>query len=55
MPLIIITGGPCSGKSTRAKDLLEYFQTKSLPVQIISDNQLDRNAVYAGFSYYSIR
>jgi tRNA uridine 5-carbamoylmethylation protein Kti12 len=49
MPLIVISGGPCSGKSTRAQALYEYFQTKSMPVQIITDNQLDRNAVYAGF------
>lgn len=48
MPLIIITGGPCSGKSTRAQALYEYFQTKSMPVQIITDNNLDRNSVYAG-------
>lgn len=48
MPLIIITGGPCSGKSTRAQALYEYFKTKSMPVQIITDNNLDRNTVYAG-------
>jgi len=49
MPLIVISGGPCSGKSTRAQALYEYFTTKSMPVQIITDNNLDRNAVYAGF------
>ena len=49
MPLIVISGGPCSGKSTRAQALYEYFKTKSMPVQIITDNNLDRNAVYAGF------
>ncbi len=49
MPLIIISGGPCSGKSTRAQVLYEYFKTKSMPVQIITDNNLDRNSVYAGF------
>ncbi|CAF4086917.1 unnamed protein product [Adineta steineri] len=47
MPLIVISGGPCSGKSTRAQPLYEYFKTKSMPVQIITDNNLDRNAVYA--------
>jgi tRNA uridine 5-carbamoylmethylation protein Kti12 len=49
MPLIVISGGPCSGKSTRAQGLYEYFQKKSMPVQMITDNHLDRNAVYAGF------
>jgi tRNA uridine 5-carbamoylmethylation protein Kti12 len=48
MPLIVISGGPCSGKSTRAQALYEYFKTKTMPVQIITDNNLDRNAVYAG-------
>jgi len=47
MPLIVISGGPCFGKSTRAQALYEYFKTKSMPVQIITDNNLDRNAVYA--------
>ncbi|CAF4385946.1 unnamed protein product, partial [Adineta steineri] len=47
MPLIVISGGPCSGKSTRAQSLYDYFKTKSMPVQIITDNNLDRNAVYA--------
>ena len=51
MPLIVISGGPCSGKSTRAQALYEYFQTKSMPVQMITDNHLDRNAVYAGFLF----
>ncbi|CAF1604551.1 unnamed protein product [Rotaria sp. Silwood1] len=46
MPLIVITGGPCSGKSTRAQALYDYFKTKSMPVQIITDNNLDRNTVY---------
>jgi protein KTI12 len=48
MPLIILSGGPCSGKSTRAQQLHDYFQTKSMPVHIITDNRLDANAVYAG-------
>lgn len=52
MPLIVITGGPCSGKSTRAQTLLDYFKTKSMPVQIITDNNLDRNTVYTGI-YFS--
>ncbi|CAF1197096.1 unnamed protein product [Rotaria sordida] len=46
MPLIVITGGPSSGKSTRAQALYDYFKTKSMPVQIITDNNLDRNTVY---------
>ncbi|CAF1438240.1 unnamed protein product [Rotaria magnacalcarata] len=46
MPLLVITGGPCSGKSTRAQALYDYFKEKSMPVQIITDNNLDRNTVY---------
>ena len=52
MPLIIISGGPCSGKSTRAQGLYEYFKTKAMPVHIITDNNLDRNTVYAGTYEY---
>lgn len=54
MPLIVISGGPCSGKSTRAQALYEYFQTKSMPVQMITDNHFDRNRVYTGFFYGEI-
>ena len=50
MPLIVISGGPCSGKSTRAQVLYDYFQSKSMPVHLITDNQLEKNTVYAGSS-----
>lgn len=55
MPLIIITGTPCSGKTTRANELKEFFETKKgKKVEIISEEEaitkanFDKNAFYAG-------
>lgn len=38
MPLIIISGFPSSGKTTRAKQLQEFFTTKGKQVKLISEN-----------------
>lgn len=50
-----MTGIPCSGKTTRAKELKEYFETKKeKKVQIISEAEaiskatFDKNTFYAG-------
>lgn len=49
MPLVLMCGFPCSGKSSRARQLKEFFEkggTKS--VQIVSgDDGLHRNSVFA--------
>lgn len=55
MPLIIITGVPCSGKTTRTSELKEYFENKAgKNVEVISEVDVlmkagyDRNTFYAG-------
>ncbi|XP_003702806.1 protein KTI12 homolog [Megachile rotundata] len=54
MPLIIITGIPCSGKTTRSIELKEYFENKvGKKVEVIheldfvSKAGFDRNSFYA--------
>lgn len=39
MPLIVITGLPASGKSTRAKQLYDYFLGRNKTALIISENE----------------
>lgn len=51
MPLIVICGYPCSGKTRRAEELKVYFeQNCDKKVYIVGDGALDvdRNTVYAG-------
>ena len=54
MPLIIITGIPCSGKTTRTSELKEYFINKGKNVEVINEIDIvtkrgfDRNKFYAG-------
>lgn len=55
MPLIIVTGVPCSGKSTRTTELKEYFEKEyGKKVEIISEIQTivkagyNKNIFYAG-------
>lgn len=51
MPLIIICGFPCSGKSRRAQELRDYFiKNTDKQVCIIGDeiHGIDKNSVYAG-------
>ncbi|XP_076679992.1 protein KTI12 homolog isoform X2 [Andrena cerasifolii] len=54
MPLIIMTGIPCSGKTTRTYELKEYFENKAEKnVEVISEVDVltkagyDRNTFYA--------
>lgn len=58
MPLIIVTGGPCSGKTTRSLELKKYFENRlknsGQNIEIISEYDAiikagyDKNAFYAG-------
>lgn len=51
MPLIVICGFPCSGKSRRARELKDYFvENTDKQVDIIGDEMqsIDKNLVYAG-------
>ncbi|CAK6951049.1 protein KTI12 homolog [Scomber scombrus] len=50
MPLIVMCGYPCSGKTRRAEELKGYFEQKSLrQVHIVGDEALgvEKNSVYA--------
>ncbi|XP_022072165.2 protein KTI12 homolog [Acanthochromis polyacanthus] len=50
MPLIVMCGYPCSGKTTRAEELKGYFEESSQrKVHIVGDKGLDveKNSVYA--------
>ncbi|XP_060778968.1 protein KTI12 homolog [Neoarius graeffei] len=50
MPLIVICGFPCSGKSRRARELKDYFvENTDKQVDIIGDEMqsIDKNSVYA--------
>ncbi|RVE71870.1 hypothetical protein OJAV_G00055920 [Oryzias javanicus] len=50
MPLVVICGYPCSGKTKRAEELKEYFHRNTeRKVYIVGDGALgvDRNSVYA--------
>ncbi|XP_053319231.1 protein KTI12 homolog [Spea bombifrons] len=49
MPLVVLCGFPCSGKSRRAGELLEHLEKMGRKVCIVGDHALglDRNAVYA--------
>lgn len=51
MPLIVMCGYPCSGKTRRAEELKVYFEQKcGRKVYIVGDRALDveKNTVYAG-------
>ncbi|XP_077120344.1 protein KTI12 homolog isoform X2 [Ranitomeya variabilis] len=49
MPLVVMCGFPCSGKSRRALQLKEHLEQKEKKVFIVGDHALgvDRNSVYA--------
>lgn len=55
MPLIVITGIPCSGKTTRTLQLKEYFEKEVkkrvdiiTEIDVISKTGYDRNSFYSG-------
>ena len=47
MPLIIMCGFPCSGKSERAKQLKSFFERDGKTVFLISDSEVDKIESYA--------
>lgn len=56
MPLVIITGIPCSGKTTRTTEVKEYFENNGKRVEIINEIDVltkigyDKNTFYAGWN-----
>jgi len=57
MPLIVITGVPCSGKTTRSFELKEYFENRlksnGQNVEIISECDAITNAGYDKNTFYA--
>jgi protein KTI12 len=49
MPLIVICGGPCSGKTTRAMQLKQYYESKNQVVTLINEEQfnINKSSIYA--------
>jgi protein KTI12 len=43
MPLIVMVGIPCSGKSTRAKQIEQFLKEKGMEVQIVNEEGLGLN------------
>lgn len=53
MPLIIMTGIPCSGKTTRTNELKNFFETKkNKKVQIICEEEAIETATYNKNIYF---
>jgi protein KTI12 len=56
MPLVVITGIPCSGKTTRAKELKQFFEDRGKEVHVVSENEqlvkanFQKNQFYADSS-----
>jgi protein KTI12 len=45
MPLLVLVGCPASGKSTRAAEIKEFFETKyEKNVHVVSENEIIRNS-----------
>jgi tRNA uridine 5-carbamoylmethylation protein Kti12 len=55
MPLVIIAGHPCSGKSTVASAARDVLTSAGLDVQVVSENALfpDRNKCYQSESTFT--
>ncbi|CAG9864462.1 unnamed protein product [Phyllotreta striolata] len=53
MPLIIITGVPCSGKTTRAEELRSFFENLNKQVHIVSEFQQLSKAGFDKTTCYS--
>jgi len=65
MPLIVVTGIPCSGKTTRSLELKDYFKEKlrssGQNIEIISESDAiiqanyDKNVYFAGKSKSEVK
>ncbi|EDV95347.1 protein KTI12 homolog [Drosophila grimshawi] len=53
MPIVIITGLPASGKSTRARQLHDYLAGKGKRVHIISENEAVPKALYEKNAFFN--
>lgn len=54
MPIVIVTGLPASGKSTRARQLEEYLVSKKgKKVHLISENEAVPKALYEKNAFFA--
>lgn len=53
MPIVIVTGLPASGKSTRARQLEEYLVAKGKKVHLISENEAVPKALYEKNAFFA--
>nr|CAI5832535.1 unnamed protein product [Callosobruchus analis] len=53
MPFILITGVPCSGKTTRTTELKEYFEEQGKEVHVVSEYEQIRKAGFEKNSFYA--
>ena len=53
MPLLVITGIPCSGKTTRTSELKEYFEKRHKKVEVISEVEAIKKAGYDKNTYFA--
>ena len=55
MPLILLTGFPASGKSTRTQQLKEYFSRIGKNAVVLSENDIVKNKqIYSGKNGYAV-
>jgi len=52
MPIVVISGLPASGKSTRAQQLKEYFAGKGRKVHLISENEAVPKALFEKNAFF---
>jgi len=52
MPLIIITGVPCSGKTTRTNEIKKYFEEQNKEVSVVSEEEQIVKAGFEKNSFY---
>lgn len=53
MPLIIMTGIPCSGKTTRTNQLKDYFEKRGQKCEIVSEIDAITKAGYDVNTFYA--
>lgn len=53
MPIIVISGLPASGKSTRARELQNYFLSRDKVVHLISENVAVPKALFEKNAFFS--
>lgn len=52
MPLIVITGVPSSGKTTRTLELQKYFTERGKVVHVVSESEQIAKAGFSKNSFY---